>query len=407
MPDWKNCSALVLDDSALQREFAVALLHEMGFENVRQATDGLDAICILEALPPGGVDFILSDLDMPGMDGVEFLQKVAKNQWAQHVVVMSARDSRILDAVENMAAEDEGLSLLCALPKPLSRDRLERALRQAEWGNAGASAEREVDQDTLDEIRQAIDAGNFVPYYQPKVDIATGLVRGVEALARWEHPERGLIFPDRFIPALTLEQSVLMRQFTLQMMKVVMADLSAWLSRGVSLSVALNMPAEALLDMTLADKLFQMTQAAGVPARMVILEVTETMVMRNLSVSIGSLARMRLKGFGLSMDDYGVGYSSMQQLSRCPFTELKIDRSFVDGAVNHPSRRVILESAIQMGQRLGLATVAEGVETEADWNLLKELGCEMGQGYFTGRPMPASEVMGWIKSRRGKMAEPA
>jgi len=191
-----------------------------------------------------------------------------------------------------------------------------------------------------------------------------------------------------------------MRPFTLQMMKMLLADLSSWLSRGVSITAAINLSAEALLDLTLADKLAQMVQEAQVPPRMVILEVTETMVMKNLSASIGNLARMRLKGFGLSMDDYGIGYSSMQQLSRCPFTELKIDRAFVDGAVDHPNRRVILESSIQMGKRLNVTTVAEGVETEADWRLLKELGCEVGQGYFAGKPMPAGELIGWIKENR-------
>lgn len=399
MPDWKNYSVLVVDDSALQREFAVALLRELGFVKIQQAADGLAAVRLLESIPPGGVDFILSDLDMPGMDGIELLREVARNQWAQHLIVMSSRDPRILDAVENMASEDRSIKLLCALPKPLSRERLEHTLLRAELdGEDGAGVVLEPGLATQDEIQHAMEAGEFVPYYQPKVDIASGLVRGVEALARWKHPEKGVITPAHFIPV--LENSDLMRPFTLQMMKMLLTDLSGWLSRGVSISAGINLSADALLDLTLADKLAQMTLAAQVPPRMVILEVTETMVMKNLSASIGNLARLRLKGFGLSMDDYGIGYSSMQQLSRCPFTEFKIDRAFVDGAVDHPSRRVILESSIQMGKRLNVTTVAEGVETEADWRLLKELGCDVGQGFFAGKPMPASELVGWIKENR-------
>lgn len=399
MPDWKKYSVLVVDDSALQREFAVALLRELGFENIQQAADGVGAVRILEALPLGGVDFILSDLDMPGMDGIELLREVAKNQWAQHLIIMSSRDPRILDAVENMASEDKSIKLLNALPKPLSRERLEHTLLRSELsGVESKGGAPEAGGATLEEIQRAMEAGEFVPYYQPKVDIASGLLRGVEALARWNHPQKGLISPVQFIPE--LENSELMRPFTLQMMKMLLADLSGWLSRGVSITAAINLSAEALLDLTLADKLAQMTQEAQVPPRMIILEVTESMVMKNLAASIGNLARMRLKGFGLSMDDYGIGYSSMQQLSRCPFTELKIDRAFVDGAADHPNRRVILESSIQMGKRLNVTTVAEGVETEADWRLLKELGCEVGQGYFAGKPMPANELIGWIKENR-------
>lgn len=403
MPNWKDYSVLVVDDSALQREFAVALLHDLGFEDIRQAADGLGAVRILESLPVGEIDFILSDLDMPGMDGIELLREVAKHQWARYLIVMSSRDPRILDAVENMASEDPSIKLLCALPKPLSRERLEHTLLRAEQENQEKPTEGANEEAvSLEEVQRALNNGEFVPYYQPKVDIASGLLRGVEALARWQHPEKGLLLPAQFIPV--LENSTLMRPFTRQMMKMLLTDLSGWSSRGVSITASLNLSAEALLDLTLADELAQMVQEAQVPSRLVILEVTESMVMKNLSASIGNLARLRLKGFGLSMDDYGIGYSSMQQLSRCPFTEFKIDRAFVDGAVDHPSRRVILESSIQMGKRLGVTTVAEGVETEADWRLLKELGCEIGQGFFAAQPMPAGQLIGWIRENRLRLA---
>ncbi|SFM96978.1 EAL domain, c-di-GMP-specific phosphodiesterase class I (or its enzymatically inactive variant) [Formivibrio citricus] len=401
MSNWKEYSILVVDDSAMQREFAVGLLREMGFEKIQQAADGVGAVHALELLAPDGVDFMLTDLDMPGVDGVELLREVAKHRWAQYLIVMSAREAGILDAVEGMASEDESIKLLCALPKPLSRNRLEQALSRAELGENGRQREgSDAWSASLDEIREAMEKGEFVPYYQPKVDIASGLLRSVEALARWKHPERGIVLPGKFIPV--LENSDLMWPFTLQMIRMVLADLAGWQAKGMSIGVAVNLSAEALLDMALADKLEKMVKEARVPPPRLILEVTETMVMKNLSACIGNLARMRLKGFSLSMDDYGIGYSSMQQLSRCPFTELKIDRSFVDGAADHPNRRVILESSIQMGKRLGVTTIAEGVETEEDWRLLKELGCEIGQGYFVGKPMPADELIRWIKNRKAR-----
>lgn len=400
MPDWKNYSILVVDDSTVQRAFAVDLLREMGFENILQASDGVNAVRVLEA-GGDGVDFMLTDLDMPGVDGVELLREVASHRWAQYLIVMSAREAGILDAVEGMASEDDSIKLLSALPKPLNRKSLEDVLMRADLSlDRNKKGAQDSWQATLDELGQALERDEFLPYYQPKVDIATGLLRSVEALARWRHPQYGVVPPSRFIPL--LEDSDLMWPFTRRMIEKVLVDLSGWIARGMSFSVAINLPAKVLLDLSLVDKLEKMVQAPHIPPQRLILEVTETMLMNNLSVCIGNLARMRLKGFALSMDDYGIGYSSMQQLSRCPFTELKIDRAFVDGASNHPNRRVILESSIQMGKRLGVTTIAEGVEAEADWRLLKELGCEVAQGFFVSKPMPAEELILWIKNRKAR-----
>lgn len=403
MSEWIKSSVLVVDDSALQREFAMALLHELGFTNVIQARDGLHAQEVLLARAGAPVDIVLSDLDMPGMDGIELMRVIAKQQWARNLIVMTARDPRLLDAVESMAQEDRTIRLLGVLRKPLIREQLMHVLERVNIESKEVDSKQDSVLFSVAEIEKALLASEFIPFYQPKVDIITGHLKGVEALARWQHPELGLIAPARFIPVLEQDGAHLMKQFTFALLEIVLRDLSIWLSRGLSLSVSVNLSAQSLNDAVIADQLARMVEVAHVPPRCLVLEVTETMVMDNLSSSIGNLARLRLKGFGLSMDDYGIGYSSMQQLSRCPFTELKIDRSFVDGASEHAHRRMILESAIDMGRRLNVTTVAEGVETEADWRLLKNLGCELGQGYFSGRPMPASELLVWFKESRQRL----
>lgn len=403
MPNWSESSILVVDDSALQREFVVALLHDLGFVYVLQAGDGVQALQILESKDGPPVDFVLSDLDMPGMDGIELMRVIAEKKWAQNLIVMTARDPRLLDAVESMAVEDKDIRLLGALRKPLSREQLAQVLARVP-GKRHPGESGEVNLFSLEAIRQGVEQGEFVPWYQPKVDMTTGLLKGVEALARWNHPEYGLVAPMRFIPVLEADNSGLMQVFTFALLKQVLIDVAEWNSRGLVLSASVNLSAQALVDSALADKLAEMMAAAQVPTRSLILEVTETTVMNHLAASIGNLARLRLKGFGLSMDDYGTGYSSMQQLSRCPFTELKIDRSFVHGAVTHPNRRVILESSIEMGRRLNVTTVAEGVETKEDWRLLKELGCELGQGYFAAKPMPAVELIDWYQANRQRLA---
>lgn len=165
-------------------------------------------------------------------------------------------------------------------------------------------------------------------------------------------------------------------------------------------TLLINLSAENLADPAFIDRLVGLTNAYGVAPESLVWEVTETIVMSNLSQCLANLARLRLKGFGLAMDDYGICYSSMQQLSRCPFTELKIDRFFVNGASERPNRRAILESLIEMGQRLGFTTVAEGVETLLDWMLLQELGCDIAQGYLIAKPMTPAELPNWIEANR-------
>jgi EAL domain-containing protein (putative c-di-GMP-specific phosphodiesterase class I) len=170
--------------------------------------------------------------------------------------------------------------------------------------------------------------------------------------------------------------------------------------RGMTaLTASINLSADDLGDRVFIETLTELVAAYRIPFDRVIWEVTETMLMKNLSESLANLARLRLKGFGLAMDDYGIGYSSIQQFSRCPFTELKIDRTFVNDASRRPNRRAVLESAIEMGHRLDVRTVAEGVESYEDWDLLRALGCDLAQGYLIGRPMPASELWQWIMTQ--------
>lgn len=168
-----------------------------------------------------------------------------------------------------------------------------------------------------------------------------------------------------------------------------------------ALTLSLNLSADDLAEQAFIDRLTELVAQHGAVPASVIWEVTETMIMN--SQSLANLARLGLKGFGLSMDDYGIGYSSMQTLSRSPFTELKIDRIFVNGASERSNRRAILNSSLDMGRRLGVCTVAEGVETVEDWQLLAELGCDVAQGYLIAKPMPAGELVGWCRSQRARL----
>jgi len=322
------------------------------------------------------------------------------------LVVVSARDPRMLEVVEKMGSEDAGLHLLGTVPKPVQlNDLLATLQRSGEVGSPSAGLPDRA-RFNFGELEAALEAGQFIPFFQPIVSVSTGAVKGVEVLARWQHPDQGLLQPLHFIPR--IEGSPLMLPFTLSIVAQALDQMAQWRDSQLNLpSMSINLSAENLADVAFVEKLTHLTVANGISPDSLVWEVTETMVMSNLSQCLANLVRLRLKGFGLAMDDYGVGYSSMQQLSSCPFTELKIDRVFVDGASRRPNRRAVLESSIQMGHKLNAVIVAEGVETADDWALLRQLGCDVAQGYLIAKPMPAPELPNWMTSSAARLRQMA
>lgn len=400
MRDWSGRTALVVEDSLVQRAHLAALVREAGFGTVLEACDGSDALRVIARHGGAPMFLVLTDLAMPGMNGIELIRHLVRGKLTNNLIVTSACDPRLLEVVESMGSEDAGMCLLGTVLKPMRAldlalllERIDRVRPDQALRNTKMS---------LDEIERALALGQFAPHYQPKVSIETGLIKGVEALARWQHPEHGLVAPLNFIPV--IEDSPLMEPFTLAMVDQACAQLKAWHALGLSsLTVSLNLSACNLADHEFIDRLAERVGAHGIAPAAVVWEVTETMVMRNLSQALSNIAHLSLNGFGLAMDDYGIGYSSVQQLSRCPFTELKIDRVFVHEAALRSNRRVILESSIRLGQQLGIVTVAEGVESAADWALLRALRCDVAQGYLVARPMPGEQLVAWIKDNRGRL----
>lgn len=402
MNSWTNHVALVVDDSEVQRAHLVDLVKSLAFGTVLEACDGVDALRVLENHGSGQVDLVLTDLDMPRMDGIELIGHLSARQLTKHLIVTSARDPRLLEAVEKMGLDDVGLHLLGTVMKPVKLNDLITTLQRIETVSDAESGIPNRARFNLNEIEHALEEEQFVPFFQPKISVATGHVEGVEALARWKHPEHGILSPLHFIPR--VEGSPLMIPFTLSIVAQVLRQVAKWRQTNMaSMKASINLSAENLSNTAFIDRLTSLTNAHGVEPGSLIWEVTETMVMGNLSQCLANLARLRLKGFGLAMDDFGIGYSSMQQLSRCPFTELKIDRAFVDGAWERPNRRAILNSSVDMGHRLGAVVVAEGVETLNDWALLQELGCDLAQGYLIAKPMAAAELPDWVESHRSRL----
>ena len=381
---------LVIEDHDFQRETLVALLASIGATHVVQAADGRAALEVLRGRTRP-IDIIISDLDMPGMDGMEFIRHIGEAGLPVAMILTSAHERALLASVGTMV-EAYGIHLLGTVEKPATAQRLE-ALTKLYQIPAAPKLKPASVFFSKEEIFEALAARVFEPLFQPKVDIATGTLKGAEALARWYHPERGIVGPYAFIP--TMEAVKCIDELTWIMLDKAAAACREWHSRGLDMTVSVNLSLASLTKLGLADRITAAVKTQNLEPRHMILEVTETIAMTDVARALENLARLRIQGFGLSIDDYGTGYSSLQQLSRIPFTELKIDQSFVMNATEKQSCRVILESSVDIARKLGLKAVAEGVETRTDWELLKSLGCDVAQGYFIAKPMAAIELIEW------------
>lgn len=392
--DFHNLGLIVVEDHDFQRQVALSFLAQLGVRQVIEAADGREALEKIRTAP-WPVDVALCDLDMPGMDGVQFIRHLAEDQLVTSIILQSGLESQLIASVEGMARA-HGLTVLGTIEKPVTAQKLYNILSRYKPGAQPRKAAPPAI--TPEDIRRGLAENEFIAYYQPKVEFQTLKLAGLEALARWRHKEKGLLTPVSFIEV--AERHGLIDALTMRMMELAFTQHNAWAERGLITPVAVNLSLSYLGQPNVADVINGLAARLAVPNGMVTLEVTESLVTTNLTYVLENLARLRMRGFGISIDDYGTGFSSMQQLARIPFTELKIDQSFVTGATNRPNLRVILESSLQLAHKLGLKAVAEGIEKDEEWALLKSLNCDVAQGYFIARPMPGEAVADWNSTWR-------
>jgi EAL domain-containing protein (putative c-di-GMP-specific phosphodiesterase class I)/AmiR/NasT family two-component response regulator len=378
---------MVVEDHGFQRRMALRLLSELGIESVHEAADGIAALDLLQQLPQPP-DVVLVDLDMPGMDGIEFIGHVAQRRLARGVALVSALDPALLNTVQTMTRA-YGLRVLGIVEKPLTADKLHGVLLSYEE-RLQDDDDEEPAEVALDDVRAALLRGELLPWFQPQVEFGNGKVVSVEALARWRRSDGHIVRPMQFVPL--LEREGLAQRLTDLMLEQACQWKRRWDEQGLRLHLSVNVSASTLADPAAADHYQQMVQDHGVDPREVVLEITESSLMADAARGLGVLARLRLKGFGLSIDDFGTGYSSLAQLSQIPFTELKIDQGFVSGAHTDPRKRAVIEASLELARKLELEVVAEGVETTEDWQMLAELGCGMAQGYLIAKPVPGEEL---------------
>jgi EAL domain-containing protein (putative c-di-GMP-specific phosphodiesterase class I)/CheY-like chemotaxis protein len=383
---------LIIDDDPDVADLVSSAARRTGYE-VEAKTEPAPFLDRLSIWQP---TVVMLDLQMPIIDGVELLRTLGGRRTTAKIIIASGVEGRVVDAARRLGKE-LGLDVVATLLKPYRTAELRQILEQLAIDENWCTAET---------IANAIERRDMVLLYQPKVALRDGEVLGYEALVRWQHARHGLVPPQAFIPI--AESSGMILRLTQAVIDRGLAEVGAWGSVPTN-ALSINISAQDLADLTFADRLAERCRAAGVDPNRIVLELTETSAMADGARGIDIMTRLRLKGFRLSIDDFGTGYSSLLQLARLPFSELKIDKTFVLELRTSPEARAIVRSTIDLAHNLGLRAVAEGVETTEVRMLLRELGCDTAQGYGIGRPMLPDQIPSWLSGweERGKHEAPA
>jgi len=369
---------------------------------------GLKPLCFTRAsnffkevdeFEPGSI--LALDLNMPEMDGIEVMRRLSALSSPPAIILMSGHDSGVLHSAEKLG-EAHDLDLIASLNKPIDLEQFKRLIegysKQTKHQNF-ESNKSSVEKLEGSDLELAIRKNQLVLHYQPQLDITTGQVIGAEALVRWQHPELGLIFPDRFIPV--AEQTGMIGELTHWVIEKAVQQQQLWQNEGASITMSVNISATDITSLTLPEQLAKLLEDKKLNSTQLILEVTEGALMGELVTSLDILTRLRLKGFGLSIDDFGTGYSSLSQLHRVPFSELKVDRSFVSNIAHDDEARAIVKTCIMLGHELKMKVVAEGLETAEQLVILKLYNCDYAQGYFFSKPLEVNAFKEFLPPHLG------
>jgi EAL domain-containing protein (putative c-di-GMP-specific phosphodiesterase class I)/ActR/RegA family two-component response regulator len=392
-PEPEDLKILVVDDRASVCELVTRLLAQLGVWRVESAQSGAQALRLIETADEP-FHIAIFDLDMPTDDGLVCIRRLARFSVRPSIILMSGKDPVVLESAQRLG-EGLGLAVLGTLSKPITGATLTAMLEALKRPAAAAGLAPPVVVVGA-EVKTALDEGQFELWFQPQYHVASRRICGVEALLRMRDG-RGLLLPNTFIkPA---EDGGLMGRLTEFVLEQAVTWCAAWHTAGWPLTVSLNLSKSGLTDLALPDRAATVCKNHGLATSDLTFELTESSLAADPMALLDIMTRLRLKGFRLALDDFGTGYASLEELRSLPFHELKLDMQFVQTAGHNSRSRAILESSVGLAAELHLTTVAEGVESDAMLRMVCELGCQVVQGYFISKPLPAGDVVAWLAQR--------
>lgn len=377
---------LVVDDDPVQARIIGSVASQAGY-CVSYASTLQAAV---EAISAQSFATVTVDLMLGEHDGIELLRYISRFAIVPRVVIVSGCEERIVSSTVKMA-QALGIKDALGISKPLNLEALRGAMTACSDATPAVLAPATMS--GIGPFQHALQEREFYPVFQPKIQISTGKVVGCEALARWISPDFGQVAPDVFIPA--LERSNDMMALTMMLLEDSIIATREPRLRNPDFTMAVNLSATLLADNSLPDEIEKVLLKHELAPQSLMLEVTESVAMSDFSRAMDILLRFRIKGFGISMDDFGTGYSSLATLARLPFNELKIDKSLVIDCVSDPDLWKIVRGTVAMGHEFKMKVVAEGIEDLPTLRALAGIGCDLGQGYYFSRPLPAAEFTSW------------
>jgi EAL domain-containing protein (putative c-di-GMP-specific phosphodiesterase class I)/CheY-like chemotaxis protein len=384
---------LVVDDDLVQRVLISKIAAKLGYDTVVAPSFEVAT----ELLARKTFQVMALDLSLGERDGVELLRFVAeRNLKAMSIVIISGCDDRIMKATRRVA---NGLKLLVGgcLTKPLDLNRLRSALELPQRSSLAAASASPLLPITPDRIAQGLAAGEFFVEFQPKIDLQTGRVIGAEALARWRSAEFGMVSPLVFIPI--AEEAGLMRELTDCILSSAMSQGRKLIERNPGFTIAVNISGSLMSDLTLPERIEETLRREKIPPSALTVEITETIAMADVERANDILVRLRIKRIGTAIDDFGTGYSSLAALARLPFSELKIDQSFIKGCESDEDMMKIVDASVALAKAFNMKVVAEGVESPEALEIIRRIGCDVAQGFFFAPSLRRSRAERWISQR--------
>lgn len=386
----KEQNILIVDGDKLFAELLVEQMAQLGFSSIQCAADGAGAIRAIdrEGRP---FDVVLCGLELSGQDCARFFQGLIRRGFDGGVVLLVESEGPLLAEPPGLDGL-HALSMLGTLRKPATPQALWKVLaHRVEVSARKKPASDSILEITAQELELALEDGGMSLCYQPQVDLATGSIVGVESLLRWDHPRLGPVSPVRFVAE--AEYHGLIHKLTERVFAASMAQVARWRAQGIFLNLSVNVSMQNLEMAALPDFLSAMAKRFGLPPESLTLELNESQMVTDPASVLAILSRLRDRGLGLAIENFGKGRGDLAHLSGLPFTELKISRAFILNAYQKPGALALLKNTVRLAKALGLKVVAEGVEAEWHWQMAKTIGCDLAQGYHIARPMPPAQLL--------------